>query len=155
MRMAASARRRSGAACSDRLLRLTLAGCPSRLTAQCAATRLSSLANRGSPGLPAASPAFVLAQAFAAHGVRVAPYVRLQQPSAPGLLLVRWLLRTSSSSLVDGADTAALLLAAGLNLANGEADGVRWRRHSAGSPGQRDSRCGVGRRDCWRSEGGV
>jgi pimeloyl-ACP methyl ester carboxylesterase len=34
----------------------------------------------GGLGSPAASPAFVLVQAFAGHGVRVAPYVRLQQP---------------------------------------------------------------------------
>ena len=37
---------------------------------------VAQLANTGSLGSPAASPAFVLAQACAAHGVRVAPFVR-------------------------------------------------------------------------------
>jgi hypothetical protein len=34
----------------------------------------------------------------------------------------RWLLRTTTGSLADGADTAALLLAAGAIVANGGAD---------------------------------
>ena len=40
------------------------------------------LANTGLLDRAAASPAFVLVQAFAAHRVRVAPYVRQQQPAA-------------------------------------------------------------------------
>ncbi len=44
-----------------------------------ARARVSELANTGSLGSSAASPAFVLAQAFVADGVRVAPFVRHQQ----------------------------------------------------------------------------
>ena len=46
-------------------------------------TAVPLLANTGSLGSPAASPAFVLAQAFAAHGVRLAPYVRKQKLRGP------------------------------------------------------------------------
>jgi hypothetical protein len=85
-------------------------------------------------------------------GLGVAGFVRFQQPSPPGLLLMRWLLCTSTGSLVDVADTAVLVLAAGVNAANGGADPLVGRRESAASPGQRGSRCRCGRRACWRSK---
>jgi len=59
------------------------------------------LANTGSLGSPAASPAVVLAQAFAAHGVRVAPYVREQQPVAPGRRHSEWVVVVSGTARLD------------------------------------------------------
>jgi hypothetical protein len=44
----------------------------------------------GTLGSPAASPAFVLAQVFAAHGVCVAPYVRLGKRLLPGPAPTSW-----------------------------------------------------------------
>jgi hypothetical protein len=52
-------------------------------------------------GSPAASPAVVLAQAFAAHGVRVAPYVREQQPVAPGRRHSEWVVVVSGTARLD------------------------------------------------------
>ena len=77
--------------------------------------------------------------------------VRLGKRSPTGSAPTSWLLRTSTGSLVDGADTAALLLAAGVNLANGGAERPGRRRLSADRPGQSGSRCCVGRRGSWRS----
>jgi hypothetical protein len=53
---------------------------------------------------------------------RVTAPVRLGKRSSPRSTPTSWLLRTRTGSLVDGGDTAALLLAAGVNLANGGAD---------------------------------
>jgi hypothetical protein len=114
--------------------------------------RLANTANTASLGSRAASPAFVLAQAFCRPRLRVAACVRLRKRSSPGSLPTSWLLRTSTGSLDDGADTAALLLAAGVNLANGGVDTARRRRQSAASPGRTRSHCRVGRRDSCRSK---
>jgi hypothetical protein len=81
----------------------------------------------------------------------VAPYVRKRQPATAASKSTWWLLRTNTGSLVDGADTAALLLAADVNLANGGADPTRRRRQSVASPARTGSHRRVGRRDSCRS----
>jgi hypothetical protein len=55
------------------------------------------LANTGSLG-SRASPPFMLAQAFAAHGVRVAPHVRFRQRAFAVLRSIPWLFRVRKSA---------------------------------------------------------
>ena len=65
---------------------------------------------------------------------------------------VRRSLSTNIGSLADGADTAALLLAAGASLANGGADRPVGGARVLHPPGRRAAVAPVGRRDSWRSK---
>ena len=62
------------------------------------ASATALVANTRSRGSPGACPAFVLAQAFAAHGVRVAPFVRKGSPAVPSPGSSSWLLPLMSST---------------------------------------------------------